>query len=111
MRLHGELRIVSPDEVFVEADVNANRCQRGIIKRPEGIEIFGIHFGGTVAAQQFVLKKDAHFGHHRLAVVAPCGGNLYGRNQIFLTVGAQHANRQLGTGKNHRFGQVFQHET
>ena len=58
-----------------------------------------------------ILKKDAYFGYHRLAVVAPCGGNLYGRNQIFLTVGAQHANRQLGAGKNHRFGQVFQHET
>ena len=37
-------------------------------------------------------------------------GDLDGRDEVFAPVGAQHADRNLASGENHRFAEVFEQE-
>ena len=67
-------------------------------------------FCGTVSAQQMVFEEDAYFGYNSSAVRMFGSGYFYGSDQIFLSIGAQHADGQLAASQDNRLAQVFQHE-
>ena len=110
VRLEGLGGVGTADEVLVVLDVDAHGGQFGEIERAEGIEAVGMNLRGTVATQQFVLEVYAHLGYHGRAVGAAGRSNLYGRDEVLLAVGAQHADGELRTGQDDGFGQVLQHE-
>ena len=92
-------------------------CQRRIIIGTERIEIIRIRLAGkgnaltvcfeevlrlfilqrlagTVSAQQVVLKENTDFRNQR-HIVFTGGGNLYRRNQVFLSIRTKHTDRKL----------------
>ncbi len=107
---HGARRVGAMDEMLVVADVYAYLCQYGIVVRTEGVEVFGIDFGGAVAAHQLVLEEDAHFGDNGGAVGMLGGGNLEGGDEVLLPVGAQGADGQLRARKDDGLAKVFEHK-
>ena len=95
----------------IEIDVHAHVGQIGVVVGAEGVEVLGIDFGGAVASQQLVLEQDAHLGHHGAAVGAFGHGDFDGRDEVFLAVGAQHADGELAAGEDDRLGEIFEGET
>ena len=94
----------------VVGDVDPDLGQRRVVVRPEGAQGFGAALGGAVGAEEPVLEVERHFGDLGTAVeVGP--GDLDGRDEVLAPVGAQHADRDLAAGENHRFAEVFEHET
>ena len=57
-----------------------------------------------------VFEEDAYFGYNSSAVRMFGSGYFYGSDQIFLSIGALHADGQLATRQNNRLAQDFQHE-
>lgn len=108
--LHGTGEVGTADEVLVVADVDADLGEWGIIERAECVEVFGVDFGGAVAAHQFVLEEDADFGDDGGAVGMFSGGYLDGGDEVFLSVGAEHTDGELRTGQDDGLCQVFEHE-
>ena len=91
------------DKRFFKLDVDASICEMMEIVRAKSVEPLGVNLGGAVAAEEFVLKEDADFGHHGLAFWAARGSNLDAGEEIFLSIGAQLPNGQLTSGDDHRF--------
>ena len=58
-----------------------------------------------------ILKEDADFRNECFPLLILCGGNFDTCHQVFLSVRAEHPYRELGTRKDHRFVQAFQHKT
>ena len=69
-------------------------CQRRIIIGTERIEIIRIRLAGTVSAQQVVLKENTNFRNQR-HIVFTGSGNLYRRNQVFLSIRTKHTDQKL----------------
>ena len=90
-------------------DAQTYLCQRRIVVALEGIEVVGAHLCRAVAAPEIVLEEYGHLLNHRACAVSG-GGNLYGRNQVLLAVGANLADGELRAGDYHRFGQIDEHE-
>ncbi|CDB12075.1 unknown [Bacteroides sp. CAG:633] len=86
------------------------RSQYRIVVRAEGVEVFGIDFGCPVSAHQVVLEEDTYFGHDGAAVAVAGCGYLDAGQQVFLTVGTQHADGQLRAGQDDGLVQPFEHE-
>lgn len=95
----------------VVLDVDTCRCKYRIVERTEGIEVFGVDFGSTVAAHQMVLEEDTYFRDNGTATGMMGGGYLNAGHEVFLAIGAQYANGQLRTGEDDRFVEPFEHET
>ena len=73
---------------------NTGMRQRRIIIGTERIEIIRIRLAGTIPAQQVVLKENTDFRNQR-HIVFTGGGNLYRRNQVFLSIRTKHTDRKL----------------
>ena len=73
---------------------NTGMRQRKIIIGTERIEIIRIRLAGTIPAQQVVLKENTDFRNQR-HIVFTGGGNLYRRNQVFLSIRTKHTDRKL----------------
>ena len=98
------------DRREVVGDVDADFGQRRVVVGTEGAQGFGAAFGGAVGAEKPVLEIERHFGD--LGPVADArSGDFDGRDEVLAPVGAQHADRDLAPGENHRFAEVFEHET
>lgn len=108
--LHGARQVGTADAVLAVADVDAGFGERGVVERPEGVEVFGVDLGGAVAAHQFVFEEDADFGHYRGAVGVLGGGYLDGGDEVLFAVGAQGADGELRAGEDDGLGEVFKHE-
>ena len=98
------------DLVLVVVDVHAHLGQRRVVGRHEGVEALGTDFGGAVAAQQVVAEEDTHLGYQRFAGAVFGGGYFDGGDEVFLTVGAQHADGQLRAGEDDGLVEVLEHE-
>ena len=98
------------DFVVFILDVNAGGGQYGIVVGAECVEVLGIDFGCTVSSEQVVFEEDADFGYDRRSVRMLGRCYLYGCNQVFLSVRAQHADGQLATRQNDRLAQILEHE-
>ena len=103
-------RGTAQDVGFFEANVDTGMRQSRIVVRPKRVETFRIDFGRSVAAQQPIFEKDAHFRHHRRAVGMARCGNLDTGEQVFLPIGAQLPEGQLTAGDHDGLGQIFEHE-
>ena len=67
-------RGTAQDVGFLKANVDTGMRQGRVVVRAKGIEPFRVDFRRSVAAQQPIFEKDAHFRHHRRAVgMARCG--------------------------------------
>ena len=53
-----------------------------------------------------VFEEDAYFGYNSSAVRMFGSGYFYGSDQIFLSIGAQHADGQLAASQDNRLAQV-----
>lgn len=91
-------------------DAETDFCELRIVIALERIEVVGAHFGGAVASPEVVLEKYGHFLNHRGTVECGCGCNLEGGNQVFLTIGADFANRELRTGDDDGLTEIAEHE-
>ena len=89
----------------------AGRSKYRVIVRAESIEVLRIYFGGTVAACQVILKEDTYFRHDRPAVGMPGSGNFDTCQQIFFTVGTEHADRKLRTREDDGLVEALEHKT
>ena len=104
-------RGTAQDVGFLKANVDTGMRQGRIVVRAKGIEPFRVDFRRSVAAQQPIFEKDAHFRHHRRAVGMARCGNLDAREQIFLSIRAQLPEGQLTAGDHDGLGQIFEHKT
>ena len=97
------------DRREVVGDVDADFGQRRVVVGAEGAQGFGAAFGGAVGAEKPVLEIERHFGD--LGPVADArSGDFDGRDEVLAPVGAQHADRNLASGEDHGFGEIFEHE-
>ena len=97
------------DRREVVGDVDADFGQRRVVVGTEGAQGFGAAFGGAVGAEKPVLEIERHFGD--LGPVADArSGDFDGRDEVLAPVGAQHADRNLASGEDHGFGEIFEHE-
>lgn len=90
-------------------DGDAGVGQHGIIVGAESVEVVGADFAGTIAPEQVVFEEDAYFGYDGLVVFFG-GGYLDGGDEVFFSVGAEHADGQLRAGQDDGLAQVFEHE-
>lgn len=111
MGREGEGGIPLQNDVFVEADVDTGIGQRREIVGAEGIEPFGVDFGGAVAAHQLIFKENAYFRYHWCAIGMARGGNLDTGQEIFFAIGTELSDGQLAAGDDDRFPQIFEHKT
>ena len=107
----GFLRPVFPKVFGIKFDMYTAFCQIVIIERSKGIEFLGITLRRTVASHKLVFEKDADLLHYRAAFFIFGGGYLYRCYEVFLSVGAVNAHRELRTGKDNGFRQVLEHKT
>ena len=91
-------------------DVYAGGGEYGIIERTESVEVFGIDFGGAVAAHQVILEKDAHFRYKGTSAGMPRCGDLDTRQQVLLAVRTEHADGKLRPGEDDGLVEPFEHE-
>ena len=91
------------DKRFFKLDVDTSIGEMMEIVRAKSVESFGVNLGGAVAAEEFVFKENANFGHHGLAFWTARCSNLDAGEEIFLPIGAQLPNGQLTSSDDHRF--------
>ena len=91
-------------------DVYACFRQHRIVERAKSVEVFCIHFGGSIATHQMVFEKDAYFGYERFSVGILGGCYLNACHQVFFAVCAQHTDGELRAGEDDRFVQSFKHK-
>ena len=90
--------------------MNTGGGQFGIIEGAERIEVLGIDFCRAIAAQQVVLKENAHLRNNGRTVGVLGSSNLNGSDEVLTCIGTQHSDGKLATGENDRLRKVFQHE-
>ena len=93
----------------VVGDVDAHLGQRRVVVRAEGVERLGAPLRRAVGAEQPVLEVERHLGHLGAPVDAG-SGDLDRRNEVLASVRAQHADRDLAPGEDHRLGEVLEQE-
>ncbi len=64
--------------------------QRRAVRRLEGAEILRTDLDAAVASQQFGIEEYAYFRNPGMTFGILGRGDLYGRDQVFLAVGAWH---------------------
>ena len=109
MRGHWLAPVGREDAVTVIGDVHAGLDEVGVVERLKGVELLGALFGGTVATQQMASEIDAHLGYEGMPFLILRSSDLYGGNQVFLAIGAQLTDRQLGACEDDRLCQVLEH--
>ena len=97
------------DAVLVIGDVDTGIDEVGVVERLEGIELLGALLRGAVAAQQMTSEVDADLGHEGMTLGILGSGDLDSGDEVFLAVGAQLTDGQLGAREDDGLREVLKH--
>jgi len=90
--------------LYTQLNVNAGLTQPRGIRRIKCIQAAAFYLAAAIAAQQTTIETDAHLSKIRTR------RQQQRRNQIIQRIISHLAERNLGTGQNHRLVQLRQHE-